>query len=62
MIHSVPVFFKGSGFYVNDYGKGSSFTSDKADSKKTDGASDSASDKADKTVKSESKTEKASKD
>ena len=24
LIHSVPVVFKGSGFYVNDYGKGSS--------------------------------------
>lgn len=23
VIHSVPVVFKGSGFYVNDYGKGS---------------------------------------
>ena len=24
LIHSVPVVFKGSGFYVNDYGKGKS--------------------------------------
>ena len=27
LIHSVPVVFKGSGFYVNDYGKGKSGSS-----------------------------------
>jgi putative FmdB family regulatory protein len=62
VFRAVPIVFKGSGFYVNDYGKGNSFTSDKPDSKKTDSASDSASDKADKSVKPESKTEKASKE
>ena len=33
VIHSVPVVFKGSGFYVNDYGKGRSPTSSSAGSK-----------------------------
>lgn len=38
LIHSVPVVFKGSGFYVNDYGKGNGSTTSssepKAESKK----------------------------
>ena len=29
---AVPIVFKGSGFYVNDYGKGSSYTSAKSNS------------------------------
>jgi len=33
---AVPIVFKGSGFYVNDYGKGSSYTSTKSE---TNGAS-----------------------
>ena len=33
---AVPIVFKGSGFYVNDYGKSSSYTSTKSD---TNGAS-----------------------
>ena len=56
VIHSVPVVFKGSGFYVNDYGKGggsngrskpesdessdSKSDSDKKDSKKSESAKD----------------------
>ena len=40
VIHSVPVVFKGSGFYVNDYGKGrsggSSSSSTSSDSKDSD--------------------------
>ena len=43
VIHSVPVVFKGSGFYVNDYGKGRSPTSSSADSKSSKD-SDSGSD------------------
>ena len=53
LIHSVPVVFKGSGFYVNDYGKGNSFTSEKPDSKKSDTAAESTNDKADKAEESE---------
>lgn len=40
---AVPIVFKGSGFYVNDYGKSSSYTSTQS---KTNGAS-AASDKSD---------------
>ncbi len=59
VIHSVPVVFKGSGFYVNDYGKGggsngrskpdsdeSSDSDSKSDSKSKDSnKSESAKDK-----------------
>ena len=47
VFHAVPVVFKGSGFYVNDYGKGSSTdTSGESPSVKKDeakGAGDGAS-------------------
>ncbi len=47
VFHAVPVVFKGSGFYVNDYGKGSSTdTSGESPSAKKDeasGAGDGAS-------------------
>ena len=47
VFHAVPVVFKGSGFYVNDYGKGSSTdTSGESHSAKKDeasGAGDGAS-------------------
>ena len=50
--HSVPIVFKGSGWYVNDYGKkGSSSTS-------TPGSDDSDS-KADSKPKAETKSESA---
>lgn len=46
---AVPIVFKGSGFYVNDYGKSSSYTSTKSetngassDSGKSDGSSSKA--------------------
>lgn len=32
---AVPIVFKGSGFYVNDYGKSSSYTSAKSDANGT---------------------------
>lgn len=38
VLHPVPVFFKGSGFYVNDYKRSS--VSDVASSKKETGSSD----------------------
>ena len=47
VIHSVPVVFKGSGWYVNDYGKG----------RRSGASSDSKESDSDK----ESKTEKSSK-
>ena len=39
--HAVPIVFKGSGFYVNDYGKNSSFTSKPSEAK--DSTSESSS-------------------
>ena len=62
VFHAVPIVFKGSGFYVNDHGKGNSFTGKSAESKDTDGAADSSDEgKAKKADKADSKTEKASK-
>lgn len=40
--HAVPIVFKGSGWYVNDYGKKSSSTLSSAEPKR-DGASDGSS-------------------
>ena len=62
VFHAVPIVFKGSGFYVNDHGKGNSFTGKSPESKDSDGAGDSSDNKAEKkTEKSDSKAEKASK-
>ena len=67
LIHSVPVVFKGSGFYVNDYGKGksgSNGTSDSTASADSDSKSESKSDdkpKAKSKAKAEAST-KAAKD
>ena len=47
VIHAVPVVFKGSGFYVNDYGKGAS---------STDSSPKSADSKTDKDSKAEPET------
>ncbi len=49
---AVPIVFKGSGFYVNDYGKSSSYTS----SNKSDrnGAAQDSESKADKPAKATS--------
>ena len=62
VIHSVPVVFKGSGFYVNDYGKGrsggSSSSSSSSDSKDPSAEKDSdTKPKAKSESKSESKKE-----
>ena len=40
--HAVPIVFKGSGFYVNDYGKNSSYTSKPAETKDTSSDSNSS--------------------
>ena len=61
VFHAVPIVFKGSGFYVNDHGKGNSFTGKGSESKDTDSAVDSSDGKAKKADKADSKTEKASK-
>ena len=67
LIHSVPVVFKGSGFYVNDYGKGSSSTAKSTESKnatnpkentkstKSEKASEPVTDNTTKSSKSKSK-------
>ena len=44
LIYSVPVVFKGSGFYVNDYGKGKSGSNGTSDSTASDSKSESKSD------------------
>ena len=56
VIHSVPIVFKGSGFYVNDYGKGKSATSSSADSRPSRNA-DPDGDKSAGKSKSDTKVE-----
>ena len=58
VIHSVPVVFKGSGFYVNDYGKGSNGARSAEKSKETEAEKESkpkSKDKAGSETKAESK-------
>ena len=60
VIHAVPIVFKGSGFYVNDYGKGKSPTSAGVETKESSGESDNGSDSKSDTksdTKSGSKTD-----
>ena len=64
LIRAVPVVFKGSGFYVNDYGKGSngrsrSSSDDSSEKKDTSGNGKSEA-KSDSGSKAESKKEKVS--
>ncbi|MCH8205493.1 MAG: FmdB family transcriptional regulator [Chloroflexi bacterium] len=63
VFHAVPVVFKGSGFYVNDYGKGSRVGSaaDADSSKKKDESDSGADSKSESTSKSETKAETQSK-
>ena len=68
VIHAVPIVFKGSGFYVNDYGKGGGATGTGSDAKDSDTKADTKAEskpdsKADSSApsKSESKKESASK-
>lgn len=57
VIHSVPVVFKGSGFYVNDYGKGGG--SNGRSKPESDESSDSKSEsKSKESKKSESAKDK----
>ncbi len=53
-IYAPPVVFKGSGFYVNDYGKTSGFNGS------SNGASESKKEESDSSPKSEGKTESKS--
>ncbi len=51
VIHSVPVVFKGSGFYVNDYGKGGGANGRSKPGSGESSSSDSQSDSASKDSK-----------
>ena len=62
VIHSVPVVFKGSGFYVNDYGKGKGSTTSSPETKSSESGDKAATDADSKTdsaadSKSDSKAE-----
>ena len=59
VIHSVPIVFKGSGFYVNDYGKGkgSTTSSEPKRSKDSKDASEKSKDGSAPKSKTESKVE-----
>ena len=54
LFHSVPIVFKGSGWYVTDYGKGSTTMSSDSDSKEK---SEKKKSKSDSSSKAESKSE-----
>ena len=54
--HSVPVVFKGSGWYVNDYGKRGGYSGSSAESKDSDGEDSKTGDKAESAAKSESES------
>ncbi len=54
LFHSVPIVFKGSGWYVNDYGKRSTTMSSDSDSKEK---SEKKKSKSDSSSKAESKSE-----
>ncbi len=58
LFHAVPVVFKGSGFYVNDYGKGSRVgsTADTDSSKKKDESDSGADSKSETKSDAKSKT------
>ena len=64
LIRAVPVVFKGSGFYVNDYGKGSNgrsrSSSDDSSGKKDTSGSAKSDAKSESGAKAESKKEKVS--
>ena len=64
VIHSVPVVFKGSGFYVNDYGKGSNGARSNSESETEGKAKESKSgpkDKSGDAAKAESKDKSGAK-
>ena len=57
----VPIVFKGSGWYVNDYGKGAKSSADKKRESADGESGDKASDDSGSKPKSESKSETKSK-
>lgn len=57
VIYSVPVVFKGSGFYVNDYGKGNGANSSSNSSEEKAKEKSSSSDDKAESSKSEKKTD-----
>lgn len=58
VIHSVPVVFKGSGFYVNDYGKGRSGSSSTSSESKDSGSEKKTESKAKAKSDSDSESKK----
>jgi putative FmdB family regulatory protein len=56
---AVPIVFKGSGFYVNDYGKNSSTTKSSSDKESSDKETSSSESSSDSGSKSDSKSTKA---
>jgi putative FmdB family regulatory protein len=58
--HAAPVFFKGSGWYVNDYGKGRSNNGAAADKDKGESKDSDSADKSPSKEKTSSKSEKES--
>ena len=58
---AVPIVFKGSGFYVNDYGKSSSYTGTKPDNNGASSDSDKSEDSSSK-EKPKAKAKSASSD
>ncbi len=62
VFHPVPVVFKGSGFYVNDYGKGNGAATARSDSEesKSKDKPKSSEKKSDSSKKSDSKKETSS--
>ena len=61
LFHSVPIVFKGSGWYVNDYGKRASSSTSDSDSKEPSDSGDKSKAKSDSAVKTESKAKAESK-
>ena len=58
VIHSVPVVFKGSGFYVNDYGKGGANGRSKPESDESSDTDSKTKSKSKDSKKSESAKDK----
>ena len=59
--HAVPIVFKGSGFYVNDYGKRSGSVNGASESKEPSDSSSKSETKSESSSDSGSKSEKPSK-
>ena len=61
VFHAVPIVFKGSGFYVNDYGKHGSAGESAKDSKGSEGSSSQSEKKSDSADKGKAKAESKAK-